>query len=57
MIIKNVEVIAMKAIVIIAQKGFQDTEYEKTTEVLKKGGVQVTVASQTTDIATGKVKA
>jgi len=44
----------MKALVIIAQKGFQDKEYAPTREELEKAGIEIEVASVTTEDAIGK---
>lgn len=44
----------MRALLVIAQKGFQDHEYQDTREVLEDAGIGCTVASITTDGAIGK---
>jgi protease I len=44
---------AKKAVVIIAEKNFQDTEFAEPFEALKAAGVKVTVASTTLKQATG----
>ena len=44
----------MKALLIIAQKGFQDHEYSETKDVLEDSGVKTTTASITADYANGK---
>lgn len=44
----------MKALIIIAQRGFQDKEYLPTREKLENAGIKVKVASVTTKEAIGK---
>jgi protease I len=52
--IKPSEASPMKVLLIIAQSGFQDVEYNTTRKVLEDNGVYVEVASITTETATGK---
>jgi len=44
----------MKALIIIAQRGFQDKEYLPVREKLEKANIEVEVASVTTEEAIGK---
>ncbi len=43
-----------KALLIIAQKDYQDREYERTSAELERGGLEVTVASGEGGTCTGK---
>jgi len=45
---------AKKALLIIAQKDYQDREYERTRAVLERGGMEVTVASGGGGTCTGR---
>ena len=45
----------MKALMIIAHEGFRDEEYIEPKKTLEESGIEVTVASWVTGIATGKL--
>jgi protease I len=44
---------AKKVLMIIASKDFRDEEYQKPRNILEKAGAKITVASSTTNSATG----
>lgn len=46
---------AKKALMIIAHEGFRDEEYLEPRKTLEENGIEVTVASWATGIATGKL--
>ncbi len=43
-----------KAVILVAQSGFEDTEFKKPRAALEEAGVEVTVASQQAGIAVGQ---